>query len=285
MKLFRFGEAGLERPAVLFDDGRAVDVSEFGEDYGERFFGTDGLERLSRWVDGRPGLPAVDLKRVRFAPAILRPSKIVCVGLNYRSHALEMGSPLPREPKLFMKATTALAGMSDPVVRPRGSVSLDYEVELALVIGKTCRSVSPAEALGFVAAFTMMNDYSERDFQKNREGQWVKGKSADSFAPVGPFVVPARDFDAGNARLTLSVNGEVRQNQSTSDLLFDVAAVVANISQYMTLLPGDLVSTGTPGGVGLGFDPPRYLVPGDEVRYSIEGIGEAVQRVVAHPEG
>lgn len=280
MKFFRFGPVANERPGVLLDDGRAVDVSAFGEDYDERFFASEGFDRLAAWLVGKENLPTVDLGTARFASAIVRPSKIVCVGLNYRSHAIEMGSTIPREPKLFMKATTALAGMSDPVVRPRASEALDYEVELALVIGRRCRYVAPADALGYVAAFTMMNDYSEREFQKNREGQWVKGKSADTFAPVGPFLVRRGELDPADLRLALSVNGEVRQDQRTSDLIFDVATIVSNISQYMTLVPGDLVSTGTPGGVGLGFSPPRYLVPGDEVRYSIEGIGEAVQRVV-----
>jgi 2,4-didehydro-3-deoxy-L-rhamnonate hydrolase len=284
MKLFRFGERGNERPGVLNDTGDAFDVSGFGEDYGEEFFASDGVSRLRKFFKGST-LPGVWLNEVRIAPVIRRPSKIVCVGLNYRSHASEMEARLPKEPKIFMKATTALAGMSDPVIVPRGSSALDYEVELAIVIGRECRYVEREDARSVIAGYTLMNDYSEREFQKNREGQWVKGKSADSFAPLGPFFVPADEFNPDDVRLYLSVNGELRQDARTKDLLFGVDALVASISQYMTLLPGDVISTGTPGGVGMGFSPPKYLQAGDEVVYGIEGIGEAKQVVLAFGEG
>ncbi|HSC87097.1 MAG TPA: fumarylacetoacetate hydrolase family protein [Polyangiaceae bacterium] len=283
VRLFRFGELGHERPGLVGADGVHRDVGAFGEDYGEEFFGSDGLSRLLSWLEETRSelAPAIEPAQVRWAPVVRRPSKIVCVGLNYRAHAEETGARLPREPKIFMKATTALAGVNDPLELPRDSSSTDYEVELALVIGTQLRYADAASARAAIFGYTVMNDYSEREFQKEREGQWVKGKSADGFAPLGPYLVPAAQLDPGNLRLWLSVDGEVRQDSSTSDLVFDVVEVVRSISQYMTLLPGDVISTGTPSGVGAGFSPPRYLRPGDIVRYGIDGIGEAVQAVVA----
>jgi 2-keto-4-pentenoate hydratase/2-oxohepta-3-ene-1,7-dioic acid hydratase in catechol pathway len=282
MKFFRYGELGNEKPGVLLGEGDARDVSGWGGDYDEDFFSFGRLAELRSWVsENREHLPTVELQSVRLGSCVSRPSKIVCVGLNYRSHALEMKAELPKEPKLFMKATTALCGMSDPVIVPRGSSCLDYEVELAIIIGRRCSYVSVAEARRFIAGYTLMNDYSEREFQKNREGQWVKGKSADSFAPLGPMWVSVDEFEPGSANLFLEVNGELRQSSNTADLIFSVDQIVSSISQYMTLLPGDVISTGTPGGVGMGFSPPRYLKPGDTLRYGIEGIGVAIQTVIA----
>ncbi len=283
VKLFRFGAAGQEKPGLVLPGGEHRDVSAFGEDYGEDFFATGGLGRLLGWLDATQleFAPVLEPGLVRLGPVIRRPSKIVCVGLNYRAHAAETGASLPREPKIFMKASSALSGVFDPLMVPRGSTKLDYEVELALVIGREARYVSVEEARSVVFGFTVMNDYSEREFQKEREGQWVKGKSADGFAPLGPYLIPAADLDPSGLRLWLSVDGEVRQESSTADLVFDVDQLVSSISQYMTLLPGDVISTGTPSGVGMGFSPPRYLSPGDVLRYGIDGIGEAVQPIVA----
>jgi len=292
VKLFRYGPVDQERPGAVLPDGRAIDVSGFGEDYGERFLATGGVERLRQWLTTHaaqcpvlaPAATAEDFRGagLRFGPPLTRPSKILCVGLNYRDHAAEMGATLPAEPKLFMKATSALCGPYDALELPRGSTKTDYEVELAVVIGRRAKYVSEADALGHVAGYVLCNDYSERDFQKNRSGQWVKGKSADTFAPLGPFFVTADEVpDPQALSLWLDVNGERRQESSTREMVFGVARLVAYVSQFMTLLPGDVISTGTPAGVGMGRTPPGYLQPGDVVEYGIEGLGVARQEVVA----
>ncbi len=282
MKLFRFGPSGQERPGVVQPDGAHRDVTAFGEDFGEAFFGSNGAERLADWLVGAGSdAPELDPRSVRLGPVVQRPSKIVCVGLNYRAHAAETGATLPKEPKIFMKATSAMSGVFDAVELPRGSHSTDYEVELALVIGKRARYVEVDQADDFIFGYTILNDYSERELQKEREGQWVKGKSADGFAPIGPYLVPRAQIDPTKLGLWLSVDGELRQDSTTADMVFDVRTIVSSISQYMTLLPGDVISTGTPSGVGAGFSPPRYLRAGDIVRYGIEGIGEAVQSIQA----
>lgn len=264
-----------------------MDVSECGEDYGEAFFASGGPERLRSWLSAHgsacPRVPAGS----RLGAPLQRPSKIVCIGLNYRDHAAEMGAELPAEPKIFMKATSALSGPFDDVELPRGSTKTDYEVELAVVIGKRAKYVSE-HALDYVAGYMLCNDYSERDFQKNRAGQWVKGKSADTFAPMGPYLVTADEVpDPNRLHLWLAVNGERRQDSNTGEMVFGVAHLVAYLSQFMTLLPGDVISTGTPAGVGMGRTPPGYLREGDVVDYGIEGLGEARQRVVPcqEPEG
>ncbi len=282
MKLFRFGSIGREKPGVRTDDG-AFDVSAFGEDYGESFFGSDGPSRLRAWfVNNGKGCPRVaDSERI--APAVVRPSKLVCVGLNFRGHAAETGAQIPSEPVLFMKASSALAGPNDALVLPRGSRATDWEVELALVIGAKARYVSKAEAPKHIAGYVLHNDYSERDHQKDRGGQWVKGKSADGFAPLGPWLALPDAVDAFDTALWLSVNGEPMQRSSTSDLIFDVPTLVSYISEFMTLLPGDVISTGTPAGVGAGKTPPRYLEPGDVVEYGATGLGSA-RHVVRAPE-
>jgi 2,4-didehydro-3-deoxy-L-rhamnonate hydrolase len=282
LKLFRFGPAGGERPGVVLPDGTHADASGFGEDWDERFFGGGGLERLASWVAAHgaraPRAPA----GVRLGPAVARPSKIVCIGKNYLDHAKELGGPLPTEPVLFLKATSAWAGAADDLALPIEGVKTDWEVELAVIIGRTARHVAPERALDHVAGFALHNDYSERAFQNERGGQWTKGKSADGFAAFGPYVVLRDAFPGwGRARLWLRVNGATMQDGSTSDMIFDVPSLVSYVSRFMTLLPGDVLSTGTPGGVGHGRTPPVYLKPGDVVEYGIEGLGETRQRVVA----
>ncbi len=281
MKLFRFGRAGVEKPGLIVDGVGRVDVSAFGENFGERFFESDGPARLARFYAEQPEQCPHVAADARIGPAIARPSKIVCVGLNYRDHALETGAQIPDEPVLFMKATTAICGPYDDLVLPRGSLKTDWEVELGVVIGKTARYVSEERSLEHVAGFVLLNDYSERAFQRERGGQFTKGKSADSFAPIGPFLVTSDAIDASDLRLWLNVNGEPRQDSRTSSLIFSVPKLVAYISAFMTLLPGDLISTGTPAGVGLGRTPPTFLKVGDVVEYGIEGLGEARQTVSA----
>lgn len=285
MRLIRHGEKGYEEPGVLLPNGRVVDASGEFHDYDEGFFAMGGLESLGEWVKARcPGGEEVD-PGVRLGPPVARPSKIVCVGKNYLDHANEFGEGVPEEPTLFMKATSAWSGPLDEVVIPRGGTKMDYEVELALVIGRTVSGVSEAEALSCVAGYGVFCDYSERAFQKEHCGQWMKGKSADTFAPMGPWLVTADEVaDPQALRLWCKVNGELRQNGWTRDMLHPVRFLVSYISRFMTLLPGDVVATGTPGGVGMGMVPPCYLQAGDLVECGIEGLGGMLQRVVAFQE-
>jgi 2-keto-4-pentenoate hydratase/2-oxohepta-3-ene-1,7-dioic acid hydratase in catechol pathway len=284
MKLIRCGEPNQERPGVLLDDGERIDTSAIVSDYDEAFFAADGLATLRAWLDRHAASAPRIGGDIRLGPPIRRPNKIVCVGLNYRDHAAESGMDVPREPVLFLKATTSLAGPNDSVVIPRGASKLDWEVELAIVIGKTAQYVDQANALEHVAGFALHNDYSERAFQLERGGQWVKGKSADTFAPLGPFVVTRDELpDPGRLEMWLTVNGETRQKSSTAQMIFDTAALVSYISGFMTLLPGDVISTGTPAGVGLGMRPhPVYLKEGDEVALGIDRLGEQRQRIAAY---
>ena len=279
MKLLRFGEAGQEKPGILVND-EILDVSAFGEDFGESFFTHDGLGRLSRWIDQhRESLPRVP-QGTRLGPPFTRPSKIICIGLNYRQHAAESKMPVPTEPIIFFKATTSFCGPNDDVVIPRNSQKTDWEVELAVVIGKRASYVDESKAMEHVAGFCVMNDYSERAFQLERNGQWVKGKSADTFSPTGPWLVTKDEvLNYDNLRLWLKVNGKMLQDSNTNDLVFNVPFLVSYVSQFMTLLPGDVISTGTPAGVGMGFNPPTYLKAGDIVELGIEGLG--TQRQVA----
>ncbi|SHE41281.1 2-keto-4-pentenoate hydratase/2-oxohepta-3-ene-1,7-dioic acid hydratase (catechol pathway) [Arenibacter palladensis] len=283
MKLIRFGEVGKEKPGVQLENGTRLDVSAFGRDYNEDFFGTDGLVQLKDWLaKNESSCPKVD-NSVRLGAPLVRPSKIVCVGLNYAKHAAESGMAVPKEPVLFFKATSAIVGPNDDVIIPKGSEKTDWEVELAVVIGKKASYVSEANALDHVAGYVLHNDYSERAFQIEREGQWVKGKSCDTFAPVGPFIATKDEIkDPNNLHLWLKLNGETVQDSSTSDFIFNVQEVVSYISQFMTLLPGDIISTGTPFGVGLGFNPPKYLKPGDVVELGIEGLGTSKQTAKAY---
>lgn len=283
MKLIRFGQAHHEKPGVILDDGRRIDVSGFGSDFDEAFFGGDGLQRLAAWVKANAAsAPTVDAS-VRLGPCIARPSKIVCVGLNYSDHAKESGMPIPAEPILFFKATSSLTGPNDELIIPRLSTKTDWEVELAIIIGKKASYVSEAQAMEHVAGYALHNDYSEREWQLERGGQWVKGKSCDSFAPLGPFLATRDEIsNPQNLPLWLTVNGVTRQNSSTAQMIFGVAQLVSYISQFMSLLPGDIISTGTPPGVGLGLKPePVFLKPGDVVELGIEGLGQSRQVAVA----
>ena len=276
MKLLRFGEPGTEKPGVLIND-EIADVSSFGEDFGETFFETDGINRLEHWLKKNSNLPKAP-KGVRLGSPFKRPSKIICVGLNYSDHAKETGATIPQEPILFFKATSALVGPNDDLVIPRNSVKTDWEVELGVVIGKKASYVEKQNAFDYIAGYCLHNDYSEREFQLERGGQWVKGKSCDTFAPMGPFLATKDEVkDVNNLRLWLKVNGKTFQDGSTSNMIFDVAHLVSYISQFMTLLPGDVISTGTPAGVGLGFKPPIYVKSGDVIELGIEGLGEQKQ--------
>ena len=285
MKLIRFGERGNEKPGLILDDGTRVDVSASGTDYDEEFFGGDGFERLRRWLEKNVAdLPRVGLP-VRMGAAICRPSKIVCIGLNYKDHAAETKQPIPTEPVIFFKATSALTGPNDPVMMPKGGAKLDWEVELAFVVGKEARNVEKRDALDHVAGYVLHNDYSERAFQMERGGQWVKGKSADTFAPLGPFLATRDEIPKPeHLDVWLKVNGAMRQKSNTEQMIFGVAELLSYVSQFMTLLPGDVISTGTPPGVALGMDLPVYLKPGDTVTLGIECLGESQQEVVAYTE-
>ena len=278
MKLIRFGDPGQEKPGLQLDDETKIDVSGFGEDFDENFFGTDGVKRLGEWLRSNQASCPLVGDDVRLGAPLVRPSKIVCVGLNYAQHAAESGMEVPKEPVLFFKATSAIVGPNDDLIIPKGSEKTDWEVELAVVIGKKASYVDKENALDHVAGYVLHNDYSERAFQLERSGQWVKGKSCDTFAPIGPFIAtPDEIDDPNNLNLWLKLNGETMQNSSTSDFIFNIQEVVSHISQFMTLLPGDIISTGTPFGVGLGLNPPTYLKPGDVVELGIEGLGTSKQ--------
>jgi 2,4-diketo-3-deoxy-L-fuconate hydrolase len=286
MKLIRYGEAGRERPGLQLASGDRVDASEVTTEYDERFFDDGGLARLALWQSERAAAAPRISQSARLGPPIARPNKIVCIGLNYRDHAAEAGAEAPREPVIFLKATTALAGPNDDVIIPKGASKLDWEVELAVVIGRTARYVPRERAMEHVAGYALHNDYSERSFQLERGGQWVKGKSADTFAPIGPYLATKDEVpEPHTLDMWLKVNGAFRQRSSTSNMIFGVDALVSYVSEFMTLLPGDVISTGTPAGVGLGIKPdPLYLQPTDVVELGIEGLGESRQRVAAYRE-
>jgi 2,4-didehydro-3-deoxy-L-rhamnonate hydrolase len=283
MKLARFGEPGSERPGVLLEDGTRVDATALVRDYDEAFFGGDGVRALAAWIEDKGRSAPRVAADARIAAPLARPSKIVCIGLNFRDHAAESNMELPKEPVIFFKSTTALAGPNDPVMIPRGGTKLDWEVELAVVIGAKASYVDEARALDHVAGYALHNDYSERAFQLERGGQWVKGKSADTFAPIGPFLATRDEIaDPHALGMWLTVNGETRQKSSTANMIVRVPALVSYVSQFMTLLPGDVISTGTPAGVALGMKPaPVYLQPGDLVELGIDGLGRSRQHVVA----
>ena len=282
MKLVRFGEFGLEKPGVLLANESIIDVSAFGEDYHEQFFATNGLKRLADWLLANENTcPVIDAD-VRLGACIARPSKIICIGLNYAKHAAESGAAIPKEPVVFFKATSAICGPNDSVIIPRNSVKTDWEVELAIVIGKKTSYIEASESMDHIAGFCLHNDYSEREFQLERGGQWVKGKSNDTFAPLGPFMATKDEVeDPQNLKMWLKVNGSVLQDSNTSDMIFDIKTIVSYLSNFMTLLPGDVISTGTPSGVGLGLKPPTYLKPGDIVELGVEGLGLQRQAAVA----
>ncbi|MDR7130486.1 2-keto-4-pentenoate hydratase/2-oxohepta-3-ene-1,7-dioic acid hydratase in catechol pathway [Algoriphagus sp. 4150] len=285
MKLIRFGKAGKEQPGIQDEDGKYLDCSAFGEDWNEQFFTDNGLARLEEWLNANQKNLNEIPSDSRLGSPIARPSKIICIGLNYRQHAIESGMAVPEVPIIFMKATSSLCGPFDPILIPKNSVKTDWEVELAVVIGKRAKYVSKENAMDYVAGYCVHNDVSERDFQLHHGGQWVKGKSADNFAPLGPVLVTKTEIeDPHNLRLWLKLNGKMLQDSNTSDLVFDIPTLIEHLSQYMTLLPGDVISTGTPAGVGLGLTPPTYLKEGDVVELGIEGLGEAKQTAINDPE-
>jgi 2-keto-4-pentenoate hydratase/2-oxohepta-3-ene-1,7-dioic acid hydratase in catechol pathway len=276
----RYGNIGEEKPALLDGDGRLRDLSAVVPDIAGRTLLPDGLDRL-RAVDPAT-LPIVE-GNPRIGPCVGQVGKFICVGLNYSDHAAESGMAVPSEPILFMKATSCIVGPDDDVVIPPGSQKTDWEVELGVVIGKTARYVSEADALSHVAGYCVVHDVSERAYQLEGTGQWVKGKSADTFGPIGPWLVTADDVpEPGNLPLWLDVDGTRRQDGSTKTLIFGVPFLVSYISRFMSLQPGDIISTGTPPGVGHGQKPPVYLRAGSEVRLGVEGLGEQRQRVVAY---
>jgi 2,4-diketo-3-deoxy-L-fuconate hydrolase len=281
MKLIRFGEINKEKPGIIINE-EYYDTSAFGEDYNEHFFETDGLNRLLKFIESNiRQLPKVS-KDIRLGSPVARPSKIICIGLNYADHAKETKANIPVEPIIFFKSTTALCGPNDDVIIPKNSKKTDWEVELAVVIGKKASYVDEAEALDYVAGYCLHNDLSEREFQIERNGQWVKGKSCDTFAPLGPFMATQDEVaEINNLRLWLTVNGKIMQDGNTSNLIFKIPFLVSYVSQFMTLLPGDVISTGTPAGVGLGMNPQVYLKVGDVVELGIDGLGVAKQKLVA----
>ena len=277
MKLARIGAVGQEKPAI-FENGEYYDVSSIFPDFNESFFEKEGLSAITK-------LNATDFPKItgRVGSCVARPSKIVCVGLNYADHAKETGANIPTEPILFFKSTTALSGPNDDIIIPKNSTKTDWEVELAIVIGKKASYVSESDAYDYVAGYCLHNDLSEREYQLERGGNWSKGKGCDTFAPLGPFLATKEEIaDVHQLPMWLDVNGKRFQTSNTNQLIFNVPQVVSYISQFMTLLPGDVISTGTPHGVGLGFNPPIYLQAGDVVTLGMEGLGEQKQTAVAY---
>ena len=280
MKLLRYGPAGQEKPGLLDRDGRIRDLSGAVRDIDGEALAPSSLDRLRRL--GPASLPAVS-GTPRLGPCVGLVPKIVAIGLNYRLHAQEAGAAIPSEPIFFMKATSSICGPNDDVIIPKNSQKTDYEVELGIVIGSLARHVGKADSRKHIAGYCVVNDVSEREFQIERGGQWTKGKSADTFCPTGPWLVTTDEVpDPGKLALWTEVNGERRQNSNTADLIFGIDEIVSYVSQFMTLLPGDVIPTGTPSGVGMGFKPPKFLKPGDRVRLSVEGLGEQSQRLVAY---
>lgn len=282
MKLIRWGDPGNEVPGILLQDCTRLGVSAFTRDYDEGFFCDDGLPRLEKWLEQNVSSAPRIADSMRLGPPIARPSKIVCIGLNFLDHAKESKMEIPKEPVIFFKSTTSLVGPNDDLMIPKKGLKVDWEVELAVIIGRRASYVERDEALDYVAGYALHNDYSERAFQLERGGQWVKGKSADTFAPLGPFLATRDEIpDTTNLGMWLKVNGVFRQRSSTSQMIFDVPTLVSYVSQFMTLLPGDIISTGTPAGVALGMNPPEYLKANDVVELGIDQLGESQQTVVA----
>jgi len=280
MKLIRFGKEGQEKPGIHLE-GKNYDLSAFIKDYDESFFEQNGLQKLAGIVNEEK-LPLVEDGQ-RIGSPIARPSKILCIGLNYAKHAKETGAAIPTEPILFMKSTTSLTGPFDNIIIPKNSEKTDWEVELGVVIGKKASYVSEEEAMDYVAGYVLHNDVSERAFQLERGGTWDKGKGCDSFAPLGPWLVTKDEIqNPHRLRLWLSLNGKMMQDSNTDDLIFNIPQLISYSSQFMTLLPGDVISTGTPAGVGLGFSPNIYFKPGDVVELGIDGLGSSKQTVVAY---
>ncbi len=279
MKLLRFGDTGSEHPGVLDDQGNIRDLTEVVDDIGGDVLGPSGLSSF-REVD-LASLPLID-ENIRLGACVAQAGKFICIGMNYLDHAAEQGLTISEEPTIFMKATSAICGPNDDTEIPRKSKKTDWEVELGVVIGTEAKYVDEDEALNHVAGYCVINDLSEREFQLEREGQWVKGKSCDTFGPIGPYLVTADEIpDPQKLDLWLDVNGHRYQNSNTRQMAFNVKYLVSYISQFMSLQPGDIISTGTPGGVGIFLPEPKFLVPGDVMELGIEGLGIQRQRVVA----
>lgn len=284
MKLIRYWNGNKIATGVIIGDD-FLDTSLFGEDYNEHFFESEGLKRLEQFVKTNRDQLTKLSSGIRLASPVARPSKIICIGLNYADHAKETNAPIPKEPIIFFKSTTALIGPNDDVVIPKNSQKTDWEVELAVVIEKKASYVEEHEALNYVAGYCLHNDLSEREFQMERGGQWVKGKSCDTFAPLGPFVATKDEIkNVDDLRLWLKVNGRTMQDGNTSNFIFKIPFLISYLSQFMTLLPGDIISTGTPAGVGLGMNPQVYLRPGDVIELGIDGLGFSKQNVIAYAE-
>ncbi|MGO8189116.1 fumarylacetoacetate hydrolase family protein [Rhizobium leguminosarum] len=278
MKLMRVGEAGSEKPALLDADGKIRDLSGHVANIGGEAIGPAGLAKIAA-IDPT-SLPEIAPGRI--GACVAGTGKFICIGLNYSDHAAETGATVPPEPIIFMKATSAIVGPNDNVIIPRGSEKTDWEVELGVVIGKTAKYVTEAEALDYVAGYCVSNDVSERAFQTERSGQWTKGKSCDTFGPIGPWLVTKDEIpEPQNLGMWLTVNGQKMQNGSSKTMVYGVAFLVSYLSQFMSLHPGDVISTGTPPGVGMGLKPPRYLKAGDVVELGIEGLGTQKQTFVS----
>ncbi|MDB5110400.1 MAG: fumarylacetoacetate hydrolase family protein [Mucilaginibacter sp.] len=282
MKLIRFGEPGKEKTGIIINDKR-YDTSAFGEDYNEQFFESDGLSRLADFVKYNQHQLVEIGDNLRLGSPVARPSKIVCIGLNYKDHALETNATPPSEPVIFLKSTTAISGPDDDIMIPKNSIKTDWEVELAVVIGKKASYVEEADAANHIAGYLLHNDVSEREFQLERSGTWDKGKGCDTFAPLGPYLAIKDEIhDPHDLKIWLKLNDKLVQNGTTANIIFRIPYLIAYVSQFMTLLPGDIISTGTPAGVGLGMNPPVYLKPGDIVELGIDGLGTSKQQVTAY---
>jgi 2-keto-4-pentenoate hydratase/2-oxohepta-3-ene-1,7-dioic acid hydratase in catechol pathway len=282
MKLLRYGTAGSEKPGILDNDGNIRDLSGIVPDIANETLSAEKLALIAE--TDLSSLPLVK-EGVRIGPCVAGAGKFICIGLNYADHAAESGLEVPSEPVIFMKATSAICGPNDPVIIPRGSQKTDWEVELGVIIGKRAKYVSEEDAIDYLAGYCLINDVSERAFQIEHEGQWTKGKSADNFGPIGPWLVTTDEIDdPQDLKMWLRINGQTRQDGSTRTMVYGVAHCVSYLSQFMSLQPGDIISTGTPPGVGMGLKPPTYLKPGDLIELSIEGLGEQRQQVIADPE-
>ena len=282
MRLIRFGAEGKEKPGIYMNEAY-YDASSFNEDYNETFFETDGLKRLEKFVSENKNSLQKLPTDVRIGSPVARPSKIICIGLNYADHAKETGATPPPEPVIFMKSTTALCGPFDNVVIPKNSKKTDWEVELAIVIGKKASYVEEADAMDYLFGYCLHNDISEREFQLERNGTWDKGKGCDTFAPIGPWLVTKDEIaDPDNLKLWLTINGKTVQNGTTANLIFKIPFLISYVSQFMTLLPGDVISTGTPAGVGLGMNPQVFLKDGDIMELGIDHLGISKQKCVAY---
>lgn len=280
MKLLRLGEKGKEIPAVLLSDGEAADVSSVVRDFDPGFFSSGGIDQIKNALH-RGGLRTVRVGEHRIGPPVVRPSKLMAVGLNYSDHAKETNAAIPEKPIFFDKASTAIVGPNDEIVLPSNYDTVDYEVELAFLIGRRARRVPRSEALAHVAGYLICNDVSERTAQKKEGGQWYRAKSFDTFAPLGPYLVTADEVGDPHAlSLVCRIDGAVRQNGSTSNLIFDIPYLVEFISRNITLEPGDIITTGTPAGVGMGMNPPGYLKPGQIIELEVTGLGKQRSRIV-----